>query len=388
MKQYKNIILLELYAVVLAFLHMPMGVVTDEAKYLLNIPYPHPPLARWIFSMTEWMPMQELFWRVVLATLSVQAVFFVWDMGRSLLVEQRKLLAAFWLLSAAVLLQAGTIMMAPLTAVQALVFLWLLDRHAFVARYPTFVSLFWLMSLFTAYQILLFLPVVIVVFWKTDLKRWKKLVCIATPLILLVLYTMTNPLILASMLDAGTQNSSLSGGQKLEYILVLWAVGGSVVLSGLGTVGMFIKRRWDLLLSLLLVIIYVSLSYRFYYAILFTPLFIAGVVAAPRVLSSCRVCKVLLGIITIGLFLQYKPSEKMSSARIVAQQLQHIDGLVLIQGSYGHEWQYELKQAPRRYKEEWIDQAAVVVCLGTCDIQNKQWHTIDALPVEVWVEEE
>ena len=68
---------LEVYALALAFLQAMSGVRTDEAKYLLNIPYPHPPAARFVLGLTDGWAYQEIFWRIVFATLLVQAVFLV-----------------------------------------------------------------------------------------------------------------------------------------------------------------------------------------------------------------------------------------------------------------------------------------------------------------------
>ena len=156
-------------------------------------------------------------------------------------------------------------------------------------------------------------------------------------------------------------------------------------MSLLGTTGMVVQKRWELLLTLLLLCLYISLSYRFYYAILFTPLFLAGIVAMPRVLSYCAPCRLLLGVVSIGLFLQYGPSEQPSIARIVGQRLQHIDGMVLIEGDYGHEWQYEIHQVLRRYKEEWIEDASAVICLEECASPGEHWSQPYSLPVTVWV---
>ena len=69
MQRILIILLLEGYAILLAGMQGVAGVRTDEAKYLLNIPYPHPPFARWIIGQTEWMTYQEMFWRIVFATI-------------------------------------------------------------------------------------------------------------------------------------------------------------------------------------------------------------------------------------------------------------------------------------------------------------------------------
>src|SRR3989338_1752916 len=160
---------LELLAILLAWLQSLGGVRTDEAKMLLNIPYPHPPLLRWIVSQTEALPFQEMLWRVLLASIVVQAVWLVWDMGRDLPRGARMVAAGAWLLSAAVLAQAGSITTALVTAVWGLVFCWFFVRLELETpsprgrEYIPWVTLLWLFSLFTAYQAVLYVPILIAV---------------------------------------------------------------------------------------------------------------------------------------------------------------------------------------------------------------------------------
>ena len=111
---------LEAYAVALAVLQSLSGVRTDEAKYLLSIPYPHPPFLRSVMSATEWVPFQEMLWRVLLASLFIHAVWLIWDMVRGLDRQQRIALCGAWLLSGSILLLSGSILLAPVNAVQAL----------------------------------------------------------------------------------------------------------------------------------------------------------------------------------------------------------------------------------------------------------------------------
>jgi hypothetical protein len=360
-------LIFQLYALLLVVAQLSYGVKADEARYLLNIPYPHPPLLRWIMSQTEFLSFQEVLWRIIIATIVIQSVWIVRDMARGLLSGQRKFVMLYWLLSAAVLLQAGTIMMAPITAIQGLIFLWLITRPNIVNRFPVVVSLFWLISLFTAYQVVLYVPIVFILFIKSDLNRYKTFVCVAVPLLLLCVYTITNPLVIVSMLSAGSINSSLPASQKLEFIFLLWAIGGSVVLSALGTVGMIVKRRWELLISILLILTFIFLSFSIHYAILFTPLFVAGALSTPRLLCSCKSRIFLIAFVALGMYLQYGPSVNSSTTRIVSSYINGIEGTVLINGSYGHEWQYELRQPVRSFKEKLIKDASVIVCLEECE---------------------
>src|SRR5581483_1646013 len=123
----------------------------------------------------------------------------------------------------------------------------------------------------------LLLPVVWVVLGRSGLPVVRRALYTGVPLLLLALYTLTNPLALASMV-------SLSGGahpelaDRLLSVLRLWVVGGSLILSVLGTAGLVLRPRWSVILSFLLLCAYVFLSPADYYAILFLPLLTAGFV--------------------------------------------------------------------------------------------------------------
>src|SRR3989338_3989707 len=116
MPKFFVVIGLQIVAFLLAWLQFLTGMRTDEAKYLLNIPYPHPPLIRSVLGWTDGFVYQEIFWRVIFATLIIQAVWLVWDMGRSFGRPSRILLALAWLLSSGVILQGGSLFIGPLSA--------------------------------------------------------------------------------------------------------------------------------------------------------------------------------------------------------------------------------------------------------------------------------
>ena len=111
-----TVLMLQLYAMLLAGVHFFEGLKTDEAKYLLNIPYPHPPFARSILSATEWVPMHEWWWRCIFATLLVQAVWLFVRCVPTDRMRARMVVLVMYLMSSALVMQAGTIMMAPLSA--------------------------------------------------------------------------------------------------------------------------------------------------------------------------------------------------------------------------------------------------------------------------------
>ncbi len=379
---------IQAYAFILALVQQLGGVRTDEAKYLLNIPYPHPPLMRSVLNFTEWLPLQDLLWRLVFAFLLVNAVWMVWDLGKKLEEKQRFLLCTMWLLSAAVVLQAGTIMMAPLTAIQGFVFLWLLLTDKPLDKYVGLIALLWFVSLFTAYQAVLFLPIVVAVFWKLKMKKRKRIIYLVSPLILLVAYTFINPLVLESMFNAGTQNNSLSVAQAGEAVVRMWIVGGSIVLSALGTIGIIRSRNVPLLLSIILVAAYIFVSYRNYYAILFTPLFIGGVICRPTMLKQTA------GMLSVSIFatamiVAAVPfSTTPSSANAIMEEIakHEGEGPVLISGNFGHQWQYASNIPVRRYRRSLLPDARATVCIDFCDgMTRRGWKRLDTTEVQVWV---
>jgi MFS family permease len=335
-----------------------------------------------------------MLWRILLATLLVQAVWFIITFVPPQEERRRLVLACLWLSSAAVALTAGTILMAPLTVLQILVFLWLyLDDRDHTPSLG-WISLLWMASLFSAYQIILFLPVVAVIFLRMKRSLPLRLFCLGAPVLLLVLYTGTNPLVISSMVTASEQNATGSTIlQSLRGVLWLWGVGGSVVLSVLGTVEMVRSHRWALVLSLLLVCAFIFLTFRPYYALLFTPLFIAGVAASPSRVSRSPWAAALTFLVLLVLLYFFPPDLHASPARatMLALAAKEIDeGTVLIAGSFGHEWQYESSLTVDRFVPipRQIDSARVVVCLNACpEMQNrgKMWYRFEGAPVETWV---
>ncbi|KKW38269.1 hypothetical protein A2454_02935 [Candidatus Peribacteria bacterium RIFOXYC2_FULL_55_14] len=382
MRRVLLILGLEAYAALLAFLQALGGVRTDEAKYLLNIPYPHPPAVRWILSQLDALPFQEMLVRILFATLMVQAVWVLWDMARDFPRPKRFLLAGLWLFSGGVLLQAGTVMMAPLTALEALIFLWMLQK-----KIPSvWVGFFWLFSLFTAYQAVLFFPLVFACLRQHCSIR-RSMYYLLVPVVLLALYTFTNPLILSSVVTHSNRDLESSLLDRLLATGRLWTVGGSAILSMLGTWGILRSRRWELVASFLLVAAYIAFSRYDYYAVLFLPLFIGGVLAWPKLLLSPRMATVLTAIIGIHLAYSLFTNQHLSSARTTVQLLDgmNVQGALLIEGSFGHEWQYESPWEIRRFSEHLLEDAGVVVCLQTCPEWDKRTWRVILFEPEVWV---
>ncbi|MEI8229882.1 MAG: hypothetical protein WCG83_01970 [Candidatus Peregrinibacteria bacterium] len=388
---------LELLAIVLAWSQSLHAVLTDEAKYLLNIPYPHPPLLRFFMELTSQWPAQEMFWRVLLATLLMQSVWIVVGFLPKTETKARIFLGALWILSLSVLSQAGAILMAPVTAMQGLIFCRILLSKKELRSATGWVTLLWLASLFTAYQAILFLPVVTAIFLRAKSPLLMKFSAVAGPMVLLALYTIGNPLVIASFVNAGTQNAGSSFGDDFLRAGMLWMVGGSLLTSVLGTYGILRSRSWALLLSMLLVFAFIVVSYRSYYAILFAPLFIAGIASVP---SSVWMDVPLYwkatrwGILLLFL-MNFAPSMAAlrlgSSARMVSAALKETIGIpeaVAIVGSPGHEWQYELSPARVVLRSQGSNPSEeVVVCLQPCPMVSSSEDRV-LLPVEgaeVWV---
>lgn len=364
------IIGIQLYAIALTVLQSMGNVRTDEAKYLLNIPYPHPPLVRWILNLTEAFPFQEMLWRVVFATLLVQAVWLLWSMGKDLAPRVRIALCASWLLTAAVVVQAGTIMMAPLTALQGLVFTWLwMRRDLEIRRFTPWVALLWLASLFTAYQAALFAPLVLGLLRRATFGWFSALLIAGFPLGLAALYALGNPHSLASFVNAGTDNDGMTLAMVASEFAKTWMVAGSGVLVLAGIAGMLRGREWMLLGTFLFLSLYTFASVHLYYAILFTPLLIAGSVPLLRRTSWLAWPVALLTFIgTAALWPSVHPVFTPDPTRTVMDALNPMPGRgdVLIQGSFGHDWQYESPVPVRTFTVPAIGEAQLVLCRTEC----------------------
>lgn len=381
-------LLFEAYAVFLALCQYTAGLRTDEAKYLLNIPYPHPPLVRWLLSQTEWLPFQELFWRIAFATLLVQAVWVVIDLTKHLDRTKQWTVAAMWLLSSAVVYQSGTIMMAPLTALQGLALVWCVQRPELVKRYSGWLALGWLAALFTAYQAVLYGPLVLWLYSRMSLPRWQQLAAAGVPVALVGLYVATNPLAAASFVNAGTQNTHLSLFTAFTSALHSWAMAGGVVFSVVGTAGAIRARQYGTIASILLVGAFLMISFRPYYSVLFLPLFVAGIVGAPRLLKHTAFLLALQILLVIFVYSgQLLQSFEPESRRVMRQvnQLQ-VEGNILITGSFGHDWQYESVSPVRRYRAALLSSAKAVVCLQACpEVSYYNFRQIPNISTEVWV---
>ena len=395
-QRLKFIVLLELLALILTLVHVPAGVLTDEAKYLLNIPYPHPPLLRWIIAATAQIPGHAFLWRSIFASGTLQASLLFWDLGKVLQRERRAALLGCYVLSSAVLLGAGSVMMAIPVAVFGSLFLWLaLDPlPAKKSRLPI-LGLLWLASLFSAYQSILWIPLMYSAMRKTNVKHRKIALYLLIPISLLALYSLTNPWAAAAMLKVTNQDSVIPMMTRAWNFVMIWLIGGGIVGSIVGTWGVFTGDRWDVKATLLIALAYIALSAQYYYAILLTPLFAAGVLSLlvrRRLNARAFIRAQLVGSLLMIFFAH--PAMTPSAAEVTIERLSpgHLSGVLLIAGPFGHEWQYESPVPVRKYSQELATQiensASALVCTKkTCEeeVDREKWLKYDTDPVEMWI---
>lgn len=250
------------------------------------------------------------------------------------------------------------------------------------------IALFWLATLFTAYQAVLYLPIVIAIFWKAKVHPIRSALAIGIPLLLVTLYIASNPLAAASFVNAGGQNTGQPLIDLLQITLTSWLWAGSAVLSVIGVIGMLKGKQWALLLSFLLVCAFHVTSYRMYYPVLFLPLLVGGVVASPGVLKKSATLLAMQIVTAVFIFAHTQLEFYNSSARIVMHQVNQLqsDGAVLISGSFGHNWQYESTSPILRYRPSLLSKAKAVVCLDACPgVSGYGFYQIENVGQEVWI---
>jgi hypothetical protein len=275
------------------------------------------------------------------------------------------------------------------------VFVWLaLEQRDVPRRYASMIALLWLASLFSVYQSVLFAPLVLSVLLRTKISRRLAYIYWLLPVGLLGLYTLANPLVIASMLNVTTMDAGLPFSGRLVNILWTYALAGGA-LTVVGLTGVVQSGRRDLQASALLVLLFIALSAQYYYAILLTPILIGGLY-----IQLCRrrvhtplflLCQVACCIFLVwSEWPQMMPSP--ARATMHAVHAQGIRGPVIIHGFFGHEWAYESGSPVRRFTQELStemeEQAEAIVCTKkTCeeDIDTETWMRLDGTPVEVWV---
>jgi len=373
---------------------MPGGVRTDEAKYLLSIPYPHPPLIRSLMAWTASMPAHEFFWRFLITSIVVQTAWIIFDLGDVLTKPRQYALAAVWLFSAAVFLQGGTIVLAVLAGVYGMIFVWF-SLHPKAPTMPALIALLWLASLFTVYQSVLYAPLVLYALVRTRVRAPLLLAFFLFPILLLLLYSFSNPLALASMANVSVQDAPIPALERFIRVGWIWLIAGSAIVSITGTVGILTSSRWDLVSAFGLVFGFVVLSSQAYYAILLTPIFIGGtfLLLCRRRLSPMLFVLSEIVCTTVIVFYAF-PALHTTSARTVVHFLSKYDitGHILIDGPFGHEWQYESPVPVLRFSQKLSlvneEKAQAFVCTKRAcdeDINLDRWVRLPDAPVPVWL---
>lgn len=383
-------VIVQAYAVALAVYQLGIGVRTDEAKYLLNIPYPHPPLARTIFSLTENVPWQETLWRVVLATAVAQAVWIVADIARDRPPRDRIVLCAMWLLAPTVLLQAGTIMLAPLTALGTLLLLWCNARQDRRLDQGV-VGFLWLGNLFVAYQGILALPLAWRALSGTTTTRMRAAGLLLLPVALLALYSLTNPLALATMMMHGEGAEAASPQRLLDAGHVLLLAGVPAVT--LGAWGVARYGSWALRLTAFLTVAFIAVSApHAYYAILLLPLGIEGARlllarASGTTLPASLMALAVTGSVFAFPSLLHPPAPSVAASALTLLQQRETHGAILLVGPFGHEWQYSPLEV-RRFVPDLLPRSGAVICLEHCPTMRSwrtTWMLLRGSPIEIWV---
>lgn len=388
---------LEVFALVLVYLQLTGGVRTDEAKYLLSIPYPHPPLLRAMMASTSAIPGHLILWRFIFASATVQASWLVYHLGAVLQRDRRIALILAWLCSAPVILQGGSVMLIVPTALFGLV---LVHRYFDQCEHSPFsapvIALGWLFALFSAYQTVLFAPLIVALLLRTNISRTRVVAYFFVPLFLLGVYSLSNPLALASMFAVSTQDAVMPLIDRTMNIVFVWLLAGGA-LTFFGLQGVVTGGRRAILVTTLLILVYIALSAQQYYALLLTPLLIGGLFQLfchrklrPHVFLLLHAFSTVL-LLWYGLPQMFTPSR--DSAVIEFLNERGLNAPVLIDGYFGHQWQYYSPVPVRRYSQtlavEVEDSAFAILCTkqASCeeDIDREKWKKLEGAPREVWM---
>ena len=340
------------------------------------------------------MPNHEFFWRVIIASIVVHGAWLIFDLGEVLTRPRRMALTAAWLLAAPVILQSGTIVLAVVAGVFGLLFMWY-ALHPKSPEIPALLALLWLMSLFTVYQSVLYAPLVLYAFVRSRIRLPLILAYFGLPLVLLALYSFTNPLALASMANVSVQDVPLPPLERLLRVSWIWLISGSAVVSLAGTVGILTSSRWDLVTAFGLIFGFVVLTSQEYYAFLLLPIFIGGtflLLCRRRLRPGLFIAVEFLA--TIIIVTRLLPIMHTTHARTVMRILraQSVSGPVLIDGPFGHEWEYESSVPVLRFSQKLSSDAEAKAQAFVCtkkgcdeDVNLDTWVRLPDAPIPVWL---
>lgn len=254
-------------------------------------------------------------------------------------------------------------------------------------NYACVVAFFWLISLFTAYQAVLYMPIVIAILWRAKMHPLRIAWVIGIPLVLVALYVLQNPLALASFVSAGGQNTALPFAERVQLVGGAWAWSGSIVLSVLGLIGIVRSKQIALIASFVFVCVFLVVSYRSYYAVLFLPLLVGGILSYPKVLRHAAFVLAAQIVISVWIFAQSTLAFSPSAAHTVMQKINAVPSsdIVLIHGIFGHEWQYESRSPIFRYRPALVSKAKAVICFEECLQLGNDFYLLENSVQEVWV---
>jgi len=147
---------------------------------------------------------------------------------------------------------------------------------------------------------------------------------------------------------------------------------------------------WPLLFSIVFVAAYIFLARFSYYAILFLPLSVGGFIALirKRQMVPTVVASGVVAFSVVMCALAYSSTQNPARRVMQALSTRAQTGAILINGDFGHEWQYESRRTVLRYRFTLLPLASAVVCLKACsDLdQLTGWRQIQSQPPLVYVQ--
>lgn len=343
-------------------------IVTDEAKYVLNIAYPHPPGLRWLMHWRVGSLVFHIwFWRFCMIS-GWLAAFAYWMRHQRFGCPLEWCLLVLWT-TGAWWMFAGNLLLVSATSAQALVLLaWNQRRNP---PDPRLVSLWWMWMLFTSLQGLLFLPLVIAVL-RRSVTCWRLGMYALWPLACVTLYVLSQPLALAILLHV-TDAPSSRWSDAVTAMAWQWWLGAGLWLP-VAIYGLLRQRLWWHVTTFGLLSFLAVREQSAYHAVLFLPLIVTGTAAAWPAVGQWRYARlpfVLIAAATSCFVLWRTGSLQpmVSQSRPVLTQVGPwlvTQGPLAIVGDFGHDWQYWSPRPVQRLVNVALQQPAAIVCLQAC----------------------
>jgi hypothetical protein len=316
------------------------------------------------------------------------------------------IIALCFLFSPAVFLQSGTIMFVVPAAAFGILMVYTLFHPSETTKTPTILfGILWLVALLSVYHNILFAPLLWSAIQTSKGTAREKKISFYGPILLLILYSLSHPLALASMINVTGTHAKMSLLFRAKEILrTLLLAGGVLTMTGI--VGAILEKNRPLLLSLFATLALIILSPKPYYAILLVPSLLAGTLfllqrekissSNPRIHSGANILLVLHIPLSILIITQNFPNQTPSVARETMAWLstnqQMTDAPILIDGPFGHEWQYYSPAPIRKFSptlgSEVEKQSQFLICTKqtSCesDFDETLWQEVKGTKLEVW----